>query len=390
MALPFLLIYTLSATAMDVAWVRVAEIAPGIVLGMAAGMVVDRVPRRKLLLLTDVGRTLVAFGIPVLLITRHLTLSLVIIAAGLLSIASTAFAAAFDAYLPVLVPEEVLLKANAAFSALGAVAEVAGFGVAGILFDWLHAAAAFTVDAASFMVSALSLALIRQREPRRPSSDTDALDGHRLSMAEGFHWLKRQPLVARLAVLDCVNSIFFGVSGAVYMLYISRTLHVAPAVQGILYAAGGAASLVTAGAAQRLVGRFGRYRALVGGALAAALGTLVLTLAVGPLWLIALFILGQQVLGDGGDTMLDIGMASLRQSFTENAVPGRVRSSWLVMTGLGLLAGTLMGGELGRSIGYRYALVCGAAVRLVVAVIAWSSRVSMSAAATPGSMPPSA
>jgi hypothetical protein len=80
--------------------------------------------------------------------------------------------------------------------------------------------------------------------------------------------------------------------------------------------------------------------------------------------------------------------------YTLSATPMDVAWVWVdeIAPGimLGLLAGTLLGGQLGQSIGYRDALVCGVAVRLVVAVIAWSSRVSIAAAPHPDSMAPSA
>lgn len=372
LALPFLLIYTLSATSMEVAWVRVAEIAPGMLFGLAAGVVVDRVSRRRMMLAVDLMRAVVAASIPMFLIVHRLTLPIVVAAAAFMSVGQTSFDSAFDAYLPTLVPQERLVRANAAFSAVGSVAEVSGFGIAGVLFAWLHAAATFSLDALSFVVSAVGLSLIRSPEPE--VVHRGGTPRFRSVWAGGWRLLRQHPLLARLVILDGTNSIFFGLSGAVYMLYISRTLHVPPTVQGLLYAAGGAASLMTARLADRLVTRLGYARALVGGALAASLGTLLLVGAAGPSWLLALFILGQQLFGDGGDTLLDIGLSSLRQSRTDNAILGRIRATWLVFTAFGLLAGTLAGGIVGGTIGYRDTLLIGAGIRLVVAGIAWISQ----------------
>ncbi len=97
------------------------------------------------------------------------------------------------------------------------------------------------------------------------------------------------------------------------------------------------------------------------------------------------FVVGQQLLGDGGDTLLDIGLASLRQQYTANAYLGRVSAAWFVLTGIGTLGGTLAGGLLAGAIGLRDALIVGVGVRLVVvALTLLKGRGAVEAAAASG------
>ena len=98
--------------------------------------------------------------------------------------------------------------------------------------------------------------------------------------------------------------------------------------------------------------------------------------------------LGQQIVGDAGDTVVIVGLASLRQQSTDNTVLGRVRSGWLVVTALGTLLGILLGGQLAGIVGLRATLFVGVGIRLVVVALAIASiRVIARATALQSSTP---
>ncbi|WP_157782378.1 MFS transporter [Sulfobacillus thermosulfidooxidans] len=368
LVLPFFIIYTLSATPMQVAWIRIAEIVPGMMVGLFAGVAADRWPRRQIMGMVDVVRAGLVGLIPTLFFWHCLTLGILIGLVVMLSLAQMLFDSAYDAYLPTLVPADQLITANAKLSAMGSVAEVTGFGLAGFMFAWLGGPLVLTLDALSFIVSALTLWAIRR--PESGSTPMIAPERVRVDMRDGLLILWRHPMLRHVALIDGVNNIFFGLSASVYMLYISRGLHLGPVLQGVLYAVGGVASLATAGHTNRLVARLGYGRTLVFGSLLAASGTAFLPLAFGPVWALCAFIVGQQVLGDSGDTLLLVGLSSLRQVHTANAVLGRVRATWLVLTSLGMLIGIIAGGELAEIIGLKDTLFVGVGIRLGVVLLA--------------------
>lgn len=367
--LPFLLIYTFSASPMDVAWLRVAEIAPGMLIGLGIGVAVDRWRRRPVMLAMDTARATLVGLIPILFLLHRLTMGDIMGVAVLMSVTSMGFDSAYDAYLPTLVEADEIVDANSKLAALAAVAEAAGFGIAGALFQWLGGALTLSIDALSFVASAVSLRLIRRAEPRPVRSPIPPSPAAELGA--GLRALRGSPVLSRMAAVAGVQSLFFGLTGAVYMLYISRSLQVAPVLQGGLYAVGGLSSLATAGLASRLGQRSGSVRILVLAAAGGALGALFLPLAFGPLPLVLAFILAQQLLGDGSDTLLDISLSSLRQTHTPNALLGRVSAAWFVLTGVGMVGGTLLGGAVAGVIGLRDTLFLGVAVRLgMIALIA--------------------
>ena len=377
LALPFLIIYTLGATPLDVTWLRLAEIVPGLLVGLAAGVWVDRLPRRTVMIAVDAIRALLVGAIPLLIVLGRITMPAVVVLAALGSFVAAPFDSAYEALLPTLVEPDQLVEANAKVSAAYAAAETAAFSLAGFLFQLLGGALTLSIDALSFAVSAATLLAIRspgaQAAPSKPEAPAPG-EPFGPALARGARFLRHHPALSRLAIAAAVQSLYFGVSGVIYVLYVSRALGVPPAVQGVLYAAGGIAALGAARLAEPLAERLGAGGTLALSAAAAVVGTALLPLAGGPLWLVVLFILGQQLFGDGGDTVFDIGLASMRQGRTPNDVLGRGSSLWQVLTPAGLLVGTVAGGVLAGAVGYRATLAGAVGVRVVVLGLVWRFR----------------
>src|SRR5215213_3375146 len=164
-ALPFVAIYTLNATPFQVAVFGTAGVAPGLLLGLLAGVWVDRLRRRPILIAADIGRALVLGSVPLTWIAGALSIAQLIIVAALISALTICFDVAYRSYLPALIGRDELVEGNSKLAATDSVAEVAGFGLAGILVQVLGAPLAVLLDAFSFVGSAVSLALIRKPEP---------------------------------------------------------------------------------------------------------------------------------------------------------------------------------------------------------------------------------
>ncbi|MEJ2290539.1 MAG: MFS transporter [Deinococcales bacterium] len=362
--LPFVVIYSLGASADQVAWVRAAEIAPGVAAGLFAGVWVDRWRRRPLMVGADLARGLMLLSLPASYWLGLLSLVQVLVVAAAVSVLSATFGAAYEAYLPGLVGVARLENANSRLGASAAVAEVAGFGLAGFLFQ-VTGIAALVVDGCSYFLSALSLSSIRHRETvsPRPSAASPVRE-----IREGLHALLSRPLLVRLALAACARALGGGVIGAVYVLYISRGLQVAPGLQGLLYALGGVSAFAGAWLASRVRRRWELGRTLAGTAVAAAAGIALVPLAFGPMGLILAFVTGQQLISDAADTIYEVLETTVRQAAVEGHLLGRVTSAWQVATGSFLLVGTLAGGYLATASGLRVALWTGVGVQAVSAV----------------------
>lgn len=313
----------------------------------------DRWPRRTILVVVNRLRVGLVGLVPLLLAANRLTTGWVVAVAAVLSLVSAPFDSAYDAFLPTIVPRDALVSANAAIATAYSVAALAAFGAAGFLFPWLGGAATLSLDAASFLVSTLTLGAIRLPARRLPSGALaeDEPSPFR-EAAAGIRFLRAHPERSRLAAAATVQSLYFGVSAALYVLYVSRVL-LLPGGPSLVYAVAGLAALGAARATEPLIARLGMRRTLLLSAAAAVAGTGLLPLAGGPLGLVVLFILGRQLLGDGGDAVFDLAVTMLRQAETDNRVLGRVHAVWRMLTSTGLLVGTIAGGRSVGLIGYR-------------------------------------
>lgn len=350
-ALPFLVIYTLQATPAQIAWLRTAEIAPGMLIGLLAGVWIDRLRRKPLMIWADVIRALLVGSIPLALWLGHLTLSQIWLVAALVSVLTVSFDVSYETYLPTLVGSEHVLEANAKLSATGSVVEVAGFGIAGALFQLAGGALTLAIDAASFVVSVVTLAWIRKPEPEPAPGKAE--ESVLREAAEGLRAVAGHPLLLALTGVASLSSVFEGAMGTLYVLYVSRQLQIAPGVQGLLYATGGISSFIGAAVAARMVRSRGLGPALIQASFFGLLAIALVPAAFGPYWLVLAFLLAQQLLGDAAETIYGIHVTSLRQVVVPNALLGRVNATWRVANWLFVLAGTLASGVLAESLGLR-------------------------------------
>src|SRR5438874_10187910 len=182
-ALPLVAVLTLDASPAQVAALQIAEIAPGLLVGLFAGACVDRLRRRPIMLWADVGRALLLFSIPAAALVGVLGVQQLYAVAILIGALSTFFDVAYHSYLPALVSRHALLEGNSKLQASAAVVEVGSFGIAGALVQLLTAPLAILVDAVSFVFSALSLASIRASEPE--TAPPEARQNPWLEIGEG-------------------------------------------------------------------------------------------------------------------------------------------------------------------------------------------------------------
>ena len=357
-ALPFAAILVLGAGPLEISALRSVEMVGWLVFGLFAGAWVDRLRRRPIMIVADLGRALLLGSIPVAALAGVLGLPQLLIVAFLAAILSTFFDTASVAYLPTVIDKSRLIVANSALTASASVAEFTGFGVSGFLIQVLTAPIAIAFDAASFLVSAVLLATIHREEPVRPPivDREPILD----EVRAGWRVVKRSPILRALAAAHSANHVLWGVFGTTYLLFATRELGLGPGAIGLITALGGAGSFVGAAVAGRLARRFGIGRSMVFGLLGLTVGGALLPLAPsGAILVGAAFLVAQQVIGDSTGTVYGILETSLTQSIVDGRVLGRVNATVELFTTLLALVGSIGGGILAELFGLRAALAVG-------------------------------
>src|SRR5438445_8785952 len=172
LALPLTAVLLLGAGATETGLLVAAQMLPSIVAGLFIGVWVDRLPRRPIMIWSDIGSAVVIASVPLAAALDALSLAQLYV----VSFLGGAFAVSTDlacaALVPALVGRSRLVAANSRLQASNAVAQVAGPSLGGILVQTLTAPIAMLCDAVGFVVSALFIAAIRSPEaPRSREAD---------------------------------------------------------------------------------------------------------------------------------------------------------------------------------------------------------------------------
>lgn len=359
-ALPVVAVLTLHATPAQVALVYAAQVAPAIVLGLAAGALTDRVRRRPLLIAADVGRALALSTIPLAFAAHAMSLNLLYVVTLVTSALSSLFDVAYPAYLPTLVGRKHALEGNAKMGATSSIAEVGGFGLAGTLVQALTASGAIVIDVITYVVSVITLALIRTPEPAparaEHSEPRHALTQLRDEVVEGLRLVWSNRTRRALAAVAVAQALGGGLLESVLYIFILRDLKIFPALMSATFGVGGIASFFGAALAERVTLRLGMRRALRVTAWFGAGLTLLMPLAGGPLWL-AVALLTATQFGDAGYTLYDIAQMTTLQTISPQRAMGRIMASVRFLGGLATIAGLAIGAAIGQPLGARTTLL---------------------------------
>lgn len=391
LALPLTAVLTLRATAFQMGVLRALQYAPALLIGLFAGVYIDRLRRRPILMGADVGRALLLGSIPLVAALGALTMGYLEAIAFLVGSFSVIFEAAYLAFLPALVGRPQLVDANGKLEASQSVSRIVGPGFAGLLIQLLTAPIAIIADAASFVVSVLFLRLVRVEEPRPARAPRGALWRE---IGEGLRFVFGHPLLRATLISSGVTNFFSAIFNALFVLYAVRQLGLDAAGLGGIFLVGGVVGLCVAMLAGRLARRLGIGPVMVlgmfllvgsGGMFISASGVGVLTIA-----LLAL----AESLGAAGDALYNVTVSSLRQSLTPDRLLGRVAASARFVFWGAQPFGALLGGVLGETIGLRPTLAIAVAgwfvafLTLVISPIRGLRAQPVSGETSPSSAPP--
>jgi predicted MFS family arabinose efflux permease len=369
-ALGLLAILTLDATPTQMGTLETLRALPVLLLGLFAGVSVDRLHRRPVLIWADIGRGLILGLVALAAVVGHLRIGH-LYAVGFVAGALTIFFnTAYRAYLPSIVARDQLVDANSRLTAGESLAEIVSPGLGGLLVNLFGAPLTLMIDASSSLLSALFVGSIRTTEATHARGTDEGSPGTVWrEITTGLSLLIRHPILRPLVGRAATRSFFGGFFAALYSLYVLRTVELSAVLLGILIGAGGIGALIGSFAAGRVSHRLGTGRTLIATAVFGTTLNLLVPLAQGPVWLSFLLLLVPQLIGDFFGVIYDILEMSVRQSITPDGMLGRVNASFdFVGQGIGTV-GIFVGGLLGSGIGTRRALLV--AVLGLMSATAW-------------------
>jgi MFS family permease len=352
-AVPLLAVVTLSATALEVGLINAASTVAFAVIGLPAGVWLDRVRRRPVLIAADLVRAGLLATIPALAAFGGLALWQLMAVSLLVGGARVFFDVGYRSYLPALIGPGQVLAGNSVLEFVRASGQVVGPGLGGILVAAWGAPWVIAVQALTFLVSSGCLIAIRRREPSVPADPERGPLARQIRV--GLTFVLRSRVLRATAVASGVSNFAFALASAVNIIFMARVLGLPQAAIGIVIAAGSGTVMIGAALTPRLARRFGSAR-IAWLVLAVTMPLTVLGALAFPGWGIVLIVIGIAA-GEFGQIVFSIANLSARQTISPPELLGRVNATIQVLV-MGLFPlGALIGGGLGDLIGARLTLI---------------------------------
>jgi MFS family permease len=351
LALPLTAVVLLRATTLEVGLLETATTLAFALIALPAGAIVDRHPKRRLMIGCDAARLVLIGAIPVAWASGVLALWQLYAVAVTVGACTVFFDVSYNSYLPSLMASEHLIDANGKLQATAAVAQLAGPGLGGGLVGAFGAAGAMTADAASYAVSVASLLGIRHQERAAPPLEPGARRNLRAEISEGLMFVIRHPILRKVVACTGTANLFNAIVGAVVIIFMIRVLHVPPAYTGLLFACSAVGGIVGGVLAGQLAKRVGSARIIWVSIVVFSIPSFLTGLAE-PGWRVALVPVGFAFQYFAA-VVYNVAQVSYRQAICPPQLMGRMNAAtrWIVWGTLPL--GGVIGGVLGTEIGIR-------------------------------------
>lgn len=339
-ALPLTALTVLDASAFEMGLIAAASYVAWLVIGLPAGVIVQRLPLRGAQVGADLARAAAVASIPLAWWWGHLTVAHLVVTALVVSFANVLFDVANMTFLPGIVDRDQLHARNSLTSATHAATQLSGPSLGGLAVQALGAVPTLLVDAASYLVSAVLLRTLPARRVDAP----DRWPPVGAMIREGWRFVAHHPVVGPSMWAATAMNFVCGAQFALYPLYLVRELHAPASLVGVLLAVEGVGALVGAALTPRITARLGTARALVLASWVTVGGAVLVPLGTG--WPAYLAFAAGNVVFAVGTVVLSVTTRTYRQVASPPELLARVMAtvrfvSWGAIPVGGLVAGAL-------------------------------------------------
>ena len=360
LALPTVAILVLGATPFQVGLLAALETLAFPLLGLVAGVYVDRLRRRPIMIVCDLGRMLALASVPIAFGFNVLTMPQLYVVALITGIGTVFFDVAYQSYLPALIQRADLVEGNTKLQVTGSVAQMAGPALAGFLIQLVGSARAVAADAVSFLISVVSLWWVRRPEPSPKPASESGRQGFWSEMLEGIRVVFGSPTIWKIAGSTSTSNLGSSVFFAVYLIFAYRVLHLSPGTIGVIFGAGAVGGLLGALSASWVARRIGLGPTLFVTSVIGGLAAILIPIA--QFGLAVPLLLAATVVVSFTNPVYNINQVSLRQAITPDRVQGRMNATVRTIIWGTMPIGAFIGGVIGNTYGLVPAMYVGIAI----------------------------
>jgi len=407
-AIPFIAAVLLNASAGEVGLLTTIEFLPFLLFTLPAGVWVDRFPKKRILVIGDLGRAAMLVSIPIAYAVGGLTIWQLYVVGFVNGLMTVFFDVADQSYLPTILERDELVEGNSKLQISQSSAQILGQPFGGGIVAVLTAPVAVLVDAASYLGSAGLILTIRERaraiisgDRRAPgavesfeSSEADSVaaspsagasvvadaavaandrTGMRAQIMDGLRYILHHDYLGNIAATKATSNLFGNIAFAIFPVYAYKVLLMSPATVGTVGGLGGAGVLVGALVANRVQARIGVGRTIILAAAATGPVGLLMPLATPEVafWFLSVSFFLAGVL----NVVYNVSQVSLRQAITPEHFLGRMNATMRFLVWGTIPIGSLIGAGLSEVIGVRATIWVGSVLGLFVFLPVLFSRV---------------
>jgi MFS family permease len=330
-------------------------------LGLFVGVWVDRVSRRPVMIVCNLGRMISLALIPIRFALGFLNLYQLYATALVNGIFTVFFDVAYQSYLPVLIERSDLIEGNSKLQTSASGAQVAGQPLAGFLITFLGAARAIIADVIGYLVSALALLSIKKTEPKTNSSQSTSNQKPNFfgEMKEGIKVVTHGPILSRIAGCTATSNLGSSIVFSVYLIFAYKQLLIPVFLVTIIGLVGAIGFVVGAINSESISSKLGVGASL---AVSSSVGFGLAAFPVAVLRDPILILMAINFVVSLGTPIYNIVQVSLRQAITPDHLQGRMNATMRTIVWGTLPAGSLIGGMLGTIIGVVPTMIVGGIV----------------------------
>jgi len=362
LAMPTLAITQLHATPLEVGLLGALAFVPTTLFGVFAGVVIDRLPRRALMVGADLGRAGVIGGVAVAAWRGDLAIADLYVAASATGLLALVFDVSYQSHVPELVEPDELAAANGALEVNRSAATVIGPGLAGSLIEAFGIARTLALAATALMASLGILAWGRATSTDRRRAKQRLGD----EIREGIRLVTSDRRLLAISLCTATSNLGAFAFWSVSLVFAYRTLHMTPGEYGIVAAVGNVGLIGGAIAAAPAARRFGVGPTLF--AAEALLGVSMMATPLAALGLGSLVLASMQLVTNMQLPVYGVNQVALRQSLTPRPLQGRMNAIMRTVAVSTIPVGSLGGGVVASLAGPEVAMIAGGAVACLAPV----------------------
>jgi MFS family permease len=355
LAIPLAAVLILDANALQTGTLTAASRLPFLVFGLLAGVWVDRLRRRPVLIWTAAARAAVLLWIPVAVALDGLTIEHVYVVAFAIGSLALLSDIAAQSLLPALATPERLLEANSRLEVSRASTDMVGPSAGGALVQLITAPLAILADVGCYLLAAALMLGVRVRE-EKPAAPVGRTSVWR-QLREGLAFVLGNRLLRWNAIASAVSNLFTNALLAIVVLYLVRTLRLSPGIIGLLLGISGVGALLGATCGGPLTRRYGLGRALLVSTGVTGVGAVLLGLASGSYPMRLAWVCLAYLTFSFGYPAFNVAVISLRQALAPDHLLGRTNATMRFLAWGTMPIGAFAGGVLGSWMGLRTTMV---------------------------------